>query len=80
MVALRMALVRVLVFPDSPLSSDEVSVPEGHNEDRGFCLHPLHDHNVDITYVSLPITCTFKYADFSLARLFALHSAMNQNN
>jgi hypothetical protein len=71
---LRKALVRVrvFVFPDSPLSSDEVSVPEGRNENKDFCLHPLHCHNVDITYASLPINQYIQiHADFSLARFFA---------
>jgi hypothetical protein len=73
-VVLRMALVRAFAPPDSLPSSDEVSAPGGHNENKGFCLHPLHCHNVDITYASLPInqyiqTNTRRF--FSLARLFA---------
>jgi hypothetical protein len=71
-VVLQMALVRAFVSPDSLLSSDEVSAPGGHNENKGFCLHPLHCHNVDITYASLPINQYVQiHADFSLARLFA---------
>jgi hypothetical protein len=60
------------VSPDSPLSPDEVSAPGGHNENKDSCLHPLHCHNVDITYASLPINQYIQiHADFSLAGIFA---------
>jgi hypothetical protein len=72
-VVLQMALVRVFASPDLPLLSDEVSAPGGHNENKGFYLHPLHCHNVDITYASLPINQYIQtnMRRFSLARLFA---------